>query len=323
MRHISNWSRWFRQPLCIAAALALALSAGGAVQAQSPLDHAITYQGQLRLNGELLQGQADFLFSLWDSDGAGGGGAQIGPTLALPNASITRGLLTADLDFGGNAFNGDARWLQIAVRYPAGSGDYTTLSPRQPMMAAPYALHALNPGPAGPPGPEGPAGPAGPQGEIGPTGPSGPEGPQGPQGEPGLQGPAGPQGMQGPQGEIGPMGPMGPMGPVGPEGPIGLRWRGAFNLVELYELRDAVRHEGSSFIAIAANPAGMPGQSADWEPLALRGDAGPGGARRRSRPGWSAGTPRPSGSGWSGGTARTGGSTGRGWSDGSGRPGRR
>jgi hypothetical protein len=50
------------------------------------------------------------------------------------------GLLNAELDFGANAFDGSARWLEIAVRSPTGSGDFTTLSPRQPLTVAPYAL---------------------------------------------------------------------------------------------------------------------------------------------------------------------------------------
>src|SRR5207244_3413240 len=44
------------------------------------------------------------------------------------------------IDFGAAAFNGDARWLEIAVRSPAGGGTFTTLSPRQPLTGAPYAL---------------------------------------------------------------------------------------------------------------------------------------------------------------------------------------
>jgi hypothetical protein len=45
-----------------------------------------------------------------------------------------------DLDFGSGVFNGEARWLEISVQCPTGSGDYTTLTPRQALTPAPYAL---------------------------------------------------------------------------------------------------------------------------------------------------------------------------------------
>ena len=46
------------------------------------------------------------------------------------------------MDFGGAAFAGEARWLELAVRCPAGSGSYVSLPDRQPLTAAPYALWA-------------------------------------------------------------------------------------------------------------------------------------------------------------------------------------
>src|SRR5205085_5958358 len=52
------------------------------------------------------------------------------------------GLVTVSLDFGSSAFDGSARYLELAVR-TAGVGSYTTLSPRQPLSPAPYALFAL------------------------------------------------------------------------------------------------------------------------------------------------------------------------------------
>jgi hypothetical protein len=52
---------------------------------------------------------------------------------------VTNGLFTAQIDFGADAFQGDARWLQIGVKC-AGDASYVTLSPRQPLAPAPYAL---------------------------------------------------------------------------------------------------------------------------------------------------------------------------------------
>ncbi|MFH1107916.1 MAG: hypothetical protein V1790_01775 [Planctomycetota bacterium] len=108
---------------------------------ETPLTTAFTYQGQLKQGGVPLNGTADFQFSLWD---AASGGAQIGATLPMNAVLIANGLFSVDLDFGAAAFGGNARWLQLAVRFPAGGGAFIPLSPRQPLTAAPYALYALD-----------------------------------------------------------------------------------------------------------------------------------------------------------------------------------
>ena len=104
---------------------------------QSLTGSAFTYQGRLTSSGAPVNGNCDFQFSLFDAASAG---AQIGSTQPATNVSVMNGLFTVTIDFGGGAFNGDARWLEIGVRCPAGSGSYTTLSPRQALRAAPYAL---------------------------------------------------------------------------------------------------------------------------------------------------------------------------------------
>jgi len=116
--------------------------------ASTALSTGFTYQGQLAKGGSLVNEACDFQFSLWDGAGSGSppsGGTQVSSTQPVSNTNVTSGLFTVRLDFGSSAFTGDARYLQIAVRCPAGSGNYTTLAPRQPLTAAPYAL-GLRPG---------------------------------------------------------------------------------------------------------------------------------------------------------------------------------
>ena len=121
--------------------------------AQTALGPTFNYQGKLDLRGAPLDDTADFEFSLWDTDA---GGSQVGSTQTVSNVTVTNGLFTVMLnsrsEFGPSAFNGDARWLQIAVRSPHDPGDkleFITLSPLQPITAAPYAVFAMNGGAAG------------------------------------------------------------------------------------------------------------------------------------------------------------------------------
>jgi len=57
--------------------------------------------------------------------------------------AVTDGLFTVQLEFGAAAFQGNARWLAIAVRC-SGDTAYTDLPPRQALTAAPYASYALS-----------------------------------------------------------------------------------------------------------------------------------------------------------------------------------
>ncbi|MDH7486599.1 MAG: hypothetical protein QHJ81_10040 [Anaerolineae bacterium] len=119
----------------------------GELGLQAAVGTSFTYQGRLTQGGAPVAGPCDFQFSLWD---AASGGAQVGSTLTKTGVALTNGYFDAVLDFGdgglGTAtFAGDARWLAIGVRCPAGSGSYTPLSGRVALNAAPYAL-SLRPG---------------------------------------------------------------------------------------------------------------------------------------------------------------------------------
>ena len=130
--------------------LALLLSVSGVIaqeqgpqSPQSAIGTAFTYQGQLKNASGPINGNCDFQFSLWDSlDRDAIAGRSICTTNT--NVTVSNGLFTVQLDFGMNVFNGDARWLEIAVRCPAGSGNYATLSPRQPLTPAPYAMYSTS-----------------------------------------------------------------------------------------------------------------------------------------------------------------------------------
>lgn len=96
-----------------------------------------TWQGELRESSLPANGSYDFEFRLY---AAATGGSPIGPVRSLPAQSISGGLYTALLDFG-DQFTGEPRWLEISVRR-SGQPTFTTLLPRQPLTATPYAQHA-------------------------------------------------------------------------------------------------------------------------------------------------------------------------------------
>jgi len=112
----------------------------GGISAQSPVSTAFTYQGRLNDGGSPANGTYDFLFYMYDAQSDGNFLSNYG----VPNLTVSDGYFTVQLDFGSGAFTGEARWLEIWVR-KSGQADYTTLSPRVPLLAVPYA-HSLRPG---------------------------------------------------------------------------------------------------------------------------------------------------------------------------------
>ena len=111
---------------------------GWLVARGGPLGTAFTYQGQLTDSGARANGNYDFQFALHDMSDSED---SIGPTLDKSTVAVSNGLFTVTLDFGTNAFTGEARWLGISVRSSDGSGEFTELMPRQPLTPAPYALY--------------------------------------------------------------------------------------------------------------------------------------------------------------------------------------
>jgi hypothetical protein len=106
------------------------------------LGSGFAFQGQVADDGgNPIDGACDLRFDLYN---AASGGSKVGEA-NKPNQPVADGLFAVQLDFGTAEFRGDARWLELAARCPAGSGTYKTLSPRQELSAVPYAL-SLRPG---------------------------------------------------------------------------------------------------------------------------------------------------------------------------------
>ena len=109
----------------VAALVAFANSANGQ-------GTAFNYQGTLSQNGAPATGAHDLTFTLFT---AASGGIIVGPTNVFNDLQVSNGLFIVSLDFGPSAFIGADRWLEIAVRQGASTGNYTNLVPRQPIMA--------------------------------------------------------------------------------------------------------------------------------------------------------------------------------------------
>ncbi len=262
-----------------------------------------TYQGHHNDGGAAANGTYDLRFALFD---AANGGNQVGLSLTNSGLAVITGSFGASLDFGTNAFTGQARWLELGAR-TNGEVAFVTVSPRQPITPTPYALYALTP--------------AGPQGIKGNPGAPGPQGAQGPQGVPGLtwrgawnvstsyatndavqsggsawvaelpntgvvpvegaswtmlaqKGDTGSTGPTGATGTTGATGAAGSPGAQGPQGVPGLTWRGAWSVGVIYVVNDAVQSGGSAWVALQANTGVTPIEGASWTTLAQKGDTG-------------------------------------------------
>jgi hypothetical protein len=110
------------------------------IEPQAITGTGFTYQGQLRTSSGLVNGTCDLQFALWD---AATGGTQLGAVQIITGVAVSNGTFTVQLNgsnqFGPNAFNGQARWLQIAVKC-GGDAGFIALNPRQAITVTPYAL---------------------------------------------------------------------------------------------------------------------------------------------------------------------------------------
>jgi len=109
------------------------------VSQAEPMGSAFTYQGRMMDANSPANGLYDLQFKLYDSPSDGN---QLASIIDINELDVIDGYLTVLLDFGSDVFIGNACWLEMGVR-PGELNDpnaYTTLSPRQQITPAPYAL---------------------------------------------------------------------------------------------------------------------------------------------------------------------------------------
>ncbi len=102
---------------------------------------AFNYQGQLNVGTNPANGSYDLTFTVY---GAVTGGSPVAGPATNSATGVSNGLFNVVLDFGASPFSAGAqRWLEIAAR-TNGAPSFTTLSPRQKILATPYAITAGN-----------------------------------------------------------------------------------------------------------------------------------------------------------------------------------
>ncbi len=107
---------------------------------QTPLGTAFSYNGRLRQLGQPADGEFDFQIGLFNHPTDTN--AQVGSIVMVEDAQVTEGLVVLELDFG-VAFDRNTRWLELAVRPGAETGDFTSLMPRQRIDAVPQSQFSL------------------------------------------------------------------------------------------------------------------------------------------------------------------------------------
>ena len=106
----------------------------------APLGTAFTYQGRLTDGANPASGNYNLRFTIYDAFTNG----TLKVVVTNASVAVTNGLFTTPVDFGLPPLNFNAVWLEIGVRTNGSAGDFTTVSPRQALLPAPYAFYALN-----------------------------------------------------------------------------------------------------------------------------------------------------------------------------------
>ena len=129
-----HWNLKFGASLVLGA-WCLALPLCGTVFAQGT---AFTYQGRLNSSGAPASGTYNLTFSLFNVNS---GGVPVAGPVTNNAVAVSNGLFTVLIDFGSAVFTGANYWLQIGVE-SNGISSFTTLTPRQQLTPAPYAIFA-------------------------------------------------------------------------------------------------------------------------------------------------------------------------------------
>ena len=100
---------------------------------------AFSYQGQLADGSGPANGIYDVRFSLYGSTNCDD--QPVAGPITNAATSVTQGVFFTSVDFGTGACSGAQLWLQLDVR-TNGASTFMPLSPRQPLLAVPYAVMA-------------------------------------------------------------------------------------------------------------------------------------------------------------------------------------
>lgn len=108
----------------------------------APLSTEFSYQGSLVSKGSPVTGDFDFKFSLFNVEI---NGQPVGAEFIADDVPVVAGIFDVALDFGSSPFQTQEQlWIEIQVREGASAGLYTTLEPRQKVLAPPY-VSTVNP----------------------------------------------------------------------------------------------------------------------------------------------------------------------------------
>lgn len=133
---ISSLSSLVRGRGPLVSAAVLAVSAGAMPAMAEP----VTYQGRLDEAGSPASGTFDLRFNLFSTET---GGTSL-LTQAFEDVVIEDGVFTVELDIPAGVLADTPRWIEIGVRPGASGGVFTTLTPRQSIGAAPFAITDLS-----------------------------------------------------------------------------------------------------------------------------------------------------------------------------------